>query len=338
MDPKMTDFIKVKEIINKIEVKRGTILVEAETLNEIYGSFPEILEKPQVEYYLTPDEVDEGLTRIDAIEFFGGDGDKLDISDLLLNVRREMDENLSLPFDPEIKIAGIKEIINFYSDVEKRIVKNEDGKYQYDDIHPVDLTIENFNSFERTIYLDTLEIIMDKLIKEIYHLDKTIFILENENSDKSLKANERIIEDNLSVTKKRESRQYPTKSFQLNPDLFTSDSIVSERLKDFHKAFIDSNLISPIDLRFFIHAFKNRSITKKIKWTGEPKELYYLIKTLHEKNLIVGFKNYWDVTCKCFEAYNRKNILCTSHYLQRCKKPTLGEQLRKLNSVIATLE
>jgi hypothetical protein len=338
MDLIKTELIKAKEIIDKIEVKKGTILVDPETLNEIYSSFPDIFGKPQVEYYLTPEEEEAGLTRIVAIEFYGGDGKQLDITDLSLKIRQEIQENRSLPFDPQLKIEAIKEIIKFYSDVENRIVKNDNGKYQCDDIHLIDLTLEDLNSFEKTIYFDTLEIIKNKLKKEIHHLEKTVFVLEKEIPDKLQVKNQSTKEDNPIENKVRAVRQYPTKSFQLNPLLFRSDSIISEKLKEFHEALINSGLINPIDFRYFMQSFKNHNVTRKIRWIGTPNELYYLIKTLYEKNLIVQFKNYWDVTCKCFTAYHKKTILCTPKYLERCKEPTRNEQLRNLNSVIAVLQ
>jgi hypothetical protein len=128
------------------------------------------------------------------------------------------------------------------------------------------------------------------------------------------------------------------KSFELNPLFFQSDIIIADKLKDFKEALLKGGYIKPIDFRDFIRVFKNQDIKNPIKWVADPKELFYLINTLYEKELIIQFKNYWQITCKCFIAYQKNHTLCSSRYMSRCKPPTRGDQLRSLNSVIDTLK
>ena len=132
-------------------------------------------------------------------------------------------------------------------------------------------------------------------------------------------------------------RTYETQSFELNPDKFDSDSTKAEKLKNFQEALYKAGYIAVIDFRYFIRIFSNQSIIQPIYWKGSPNELYYLVKSLYKENIIIQFKNYWEVACKCFLAHDRNSEVCTPYYLQRCKAPTRGDKLRKLNSVISTL-
>jgi hypothetical protein len=139
-------------------------------------------------------------------------------------------------------------------------------------------------------------------------------------------------------------RQVSSKnSFEINPSIYNSDpkkadSTLSEKLKDFHQALYKYGFIGKIDFRDFLLIFTNKPIRNKIRWETDAKELYYLMKKLYEKDLIVHFKNYWDITCKCFIAYHKKSRVATPHSLSRCHPPTLNARLTRLHSVIDTLK
>jgi hypothetical protein len=127
-------------------------------------------------------------------------------------------------------------------------------------------------------------------------------------------------------------------SFELNPEHFDSKLPITEKLQEFKNLLLQYGYIEQIDFREFSRVFNNQPITQPITWLGTPSELYYIIKKLYDQNLIIRFKNYWSVACKCFLAYDKKNVLITPYYLQRCKAPKRGEQLRKLNSILDTLQ
>ena len=142
---------------------------------------------------------------------------------------------------------------------------------------------------------------------------------------------------------KEKGRTYRSKSFELNPKLYNSDpqnsdSYLEEKLKEFHAALYKYDFIDKIDFRFFSHIFTNKEVEEQIKWKTDAKELYYLIKTLHDRGIIITSKNFWQITCKCFIAYHKSNRPVTSESISRCHVPTLGERLRRLDSVIDTLK
>jgi hypothetical protein len=116
------------------------------------------------------------------------------------------------------------------------------------------------------------------------------------------------------------------------------DVIIAEKLKNFHEALYRDGFIGKIDYRHFLQAFTNQKVVKRIRWERDAKELYYLIKTLYDKELIVHFKNYWEVACTCFLAYHKRSNICTSNSLSRCHPPSNRGQILKLNSAIETLK
>ena len=138
-------------------------------------------------------------------------------------------------------------------------------------------------------------------------------------------------------------RTFSNKSFELNPELYNADPknadlLRSEKLKEFHDSLYKNGFIDKIHFQYFFHAFTNHKIVKQIRWERDANELYYLMKSLYDKNIIVQFKNYWQITCKVFIAYHKRLRVVTPTSLARCHSPTKGERLRILNSVISTLK
>ncbi len=238
-------------------------------------------------------------------------------------------------------------ILNLLSNYQIRFSELRDDYYEYKSFLPVGTVkvmgnrMINFHYSDDKPILDYCkERIIDKyLIIQVETIEKILRYLEEKiNLIKIHIDNEKVDAitrvKNISLGK----RIYLMKSFELNPLFFQSDIIIADKLKDFKEALLKGGYIKPIDFRDFIRVFKNQDIKNPIKWVADPKELFYLINTLYEKELIIQFKNYWQITCKCFIAYQKNHTLCSSRYMSRCKPPTRGDQLRSLNSVIDTLK
>jgi hypothetical protein len=238
-------------------------------------------------------------------------------------------------------------ILNSLSEYKIRFSEILDNYYE----HKIDLPggivnlkgnkiIQIHYSEDKPIHDDHKDRILDKYLniqfetieKIIKYLDEKIDLIKLQTLD------EEHVSTHHSEKMSLNKRIFETHSFELNPDLFQTDSINAEKLKDFKEALYKAGYITQIDFRFFLKAFTNQIVQQPIVWIGSPNELYYLIKSLHDKNIIIRFKNYWDVTCKCFLAIDKQKKVCTPSYLQRCKTPTRGDQLRKLNSVIDILK
>jgi hypothetical protein len=266
------------------------------------------------------------------IESKEGEFVKIPIETLLYQVRCEIDLNLSLPIEPHEKQKYLQEVLKLYSEIDDKIIEDDNGILSFDSFR----FIKYSNQSE--VYFDDLERFLselkNKIRKEIKFLTKRM----NKLSDKILKSKDaqKLTEFDTEKSKKK-ARIFPKHSFELNPKLYNSDSNITDKLKDFKESLYKGGYIKQIDLRDFIHIFRNQIVTNPVQWVADPKELYYLIKSLHDQALIVQFKNYWFITCKCFIAYHKNNILCTPQYLQRCKPSIHGDKLRKLKSVIAAL-
>jgi len=159
-------------------------------------------------------------------------------------------------------------------------------------------------------------------------------ILPHEN----VKLNQVLEEIRLHGRSKNSKNSFEINIKKYNIGSKNRDLILDEKIKDFHDILYKNGFIRKIDYRDFNKIFLNKPVKKQIRWETDAKELYYLIKTLHDDEIILPFYGYWQVTCKCFIAYHKKSRVCTPSSLARCHKPTLGERLRKLNSVIDTLK
>ena len=274
-----------------------------------------------------------------------------DHSKTYIEYRKRLND-LSLNFYSDInqEITNFKNkllILNLLSDYFIRFSELRDNYYNYKCSLPVGTVmvkrnkIINFHYSEDKPILDYCKdrILDNYLVIQVETIERLLKYLEEKgNLIKIHTDNEKI--DAITVAKKirSEKRLNTRKSFELNPQFFQSDTIITDKLKDFKEALIKGGYILTVDYRDFIRVFKNQDIKTPIKWVADPNELFYLINTLHKKELIIRFKNYWQITCKCFIAYQKNQTICNSSYMSRCKPPTRGDQLRRLNSVIDTLQ
>jgi hypothetical protein len=204
--------------------------------------------------------------------------------------------------------------------------------------------------FEKKLVHSFLIVQKNSIQALLQFIDEKLLLLSEQVNSVVLNPNNKIktltnidIKDERYSGVKVEKRTLPTKSFQLNPKIYKSDSInvdsvIAEKLKEFKDALLKYGFIKPIDLRDFMQVFKNQEVKNPIQWDSDPKELSYLMKALYDLELIVRFKNYWQICCRCFIAYRKKNIVCTPPYLQRCKPKIRGLQKLKIDSVIDTLK
>jgi hypothetical protein len=263
---------------------------------------------------------------------------KVSIKKLFSQVRKEIDSNLSIPLiEFRENKAYINEVLNLYSEIDEKIIEDENGDF-LTDLYRFFKTQSHLELYIKD-YEELLNKFKNNLRKEIGYLSKLNENLPGENL--KIRDTKPLIKLNADNTKEK-SITYKNTSFELNPNVYASDSpnassIKDEKLKEFKEALLKGGYIKPINLKDFIRIFTNQEVKNPIQWDAGPNDLYYLMKTLYKKELIVQFKNYWNVTCKCFIAHRKNKILCTPHYLQRCKAPTRGKDLRTLNSIIDTL-
>jgi hypothetical protein len=98
----------------------------------------------------------------------------------------------------------------------------------------------------------------------------------------------------------RKSSFNEARSFILNAEKNYSESIID--LKEYLE---DRSLIERTRLPIFFKIFQDCKILKPIKWKGEKKELFTVIKILIELKIIEDPKNeIWNKTIKSFTQYN----------------------------------
>lgn len=111
------------------------------------------------------------------------------------------------------------------------------------------------------------------------------------------------------------------KQYDTNPSKIT-DLWDSLKLNKFIK--------SDTPLQTFRKIFSGKEITNPVKWTGNPSELYYFIKLIHnDLKLVENLKQkHWQVTCECF--VDEKGLKFDRSKLRTLKKPELtGNKIEK---------
>ncbi|HEY5124453.1 MAG TPA: hypothetical protein VIK14_12025 [Ignavibacteria bacterium] len=150
---------------------------------------------------------------------------------------------------------------------------------------------------------------------------------QNDDVNSSIKSD---IKENKQDGIKEKKRSFPTKSFELNPKL--QDPHV--KLIEFKNNLEKLGFIEPIHFQKFVRVFTNHDVIQPIIWKRKPNELYHLIKWLYKKRIIKQFKNYWQITCKCFVLKrNDKKIILTPEYMARNKSPRNTIIKRDLNAL-----
>lgn len=237
-------------------------------------------------------------------------------------------ENVRAEFAENVKVLGINNIldyldgvIKYYTNLEARIIENEDGSFSSDMVifEECDAVQVN-NSLFKNSYNDFLVGLKRALRDEIVFFSKQKILNSPLTPDK-----------NKLVSARSQKQQY--KSLSL---LIGNKSKFDEVLREFHKALKDYGYIETIDYRLFKRAFVNEEIVEKINWLGDSKDLYYLIKSLHTKQLIKPFIGFWPLTIRCFVLKNGTERVLTSDYLARCDDPKQYNRMI-LDSIVDTL-
>jgi hypothetical protein len=104
---------------------------------------------------------------------------------------------------------------------------------------------------------------------------------------------------------------------------------------DYIRSFLfDNKFIEDIDYRDFRRLFKNETLMRPIVWISKESVLYYFIKTLVEKGIILDHHNHWIITSLCFvikeEGITRK-IIPTR--IERLKPPKRNFDCREFDEV-----
>jgi hypothetical protein len=345
MDLIRTNLNEAQKILSKVDVIKTIDLFYRSDLEHLKVDAPDSFDLSTEEAQLDWIEEEAGLIRLRTREIVGSDGRKLNIEYLTRSIKAELEENFSLPLDITLKYSYLNDVLKLYSDLESRIVEDKTFKFEFN-LRLVDIKIETFNKVDRSCLSNHLESIRKTLRYEILLLNnhyknqlKDYIPISQRKEElpsviESPKTN-KIIRKISSKNSFEIDRKRYKKVDKSDPEKL--DVIIDNKLKDFHKELYKEGLVGRIEHRLFLRAFTNKEIGAPIKWQGDPKELYYLLKTLYEDKIIVHFKNYWQISCICFKAYHKSAKLCTPFSLSRCHAPTKRNTLVKLDSIIDIL-
>ncbi len=298
MKPFTKEFNALKTKLNNVTITKGKIMVDENDFQNpvVFASEPNYID---IDGYVINNEYNNPVVSSAFSEEF-------------LKVRNEFEENLKLPEIDDFK-KYVNDIYKTYCKYESEIVEEDDGSFNSNFIKFEDCDPTDINSHLVCNYSQFLEGLKRQLRDEIVFFHK--YIQTNKNRVNNL----------IKV-------QSQNTSFQINQPYLKDINI---KLKEFKEYLEKEDFISPITLPQFKKVFTGQAIEQPICWLDKPTGLYYLIKSMHDKKIILPFKNYWQVCCSCFISIKKNEL--TSKYIQRNKKPT-SAIIRKLDSAISYLE
>ncbi len=92
--------------------------------------------------------------------------------------------------------------------------------------------------------------------------------------------------------RKKNGTSYEHEYFQFNFESFNNSNDAKENINDFFTALINKGYVESGSLDRLINFFNDRPSLKKVKWLKDDQELFYLIKRLKEKKIIVDTKRF----------------------------------------------
>lgn len=130
----------------------------------------------------------------------------------------------------------------------------------------------------------------------------------------------------------RVKRTYPTLSFKITNEVYSHN-----KMRSFHNALERFKCIEKVPYQRFVRIFTNNEVHEPLIWLKDESVLYYFIKELRIRNIIKHFKNYWQVTARCFVLKkDNKIILLKSKKLARNKIPQDPLMKREFNAIFLT--
>ena len=311
---------KAQKVLSNIETRESPELFDEEDLDFIFKSNPNIrvpTGEESINSRMTPEDENDGFVELMAIEFFGGDNNRIYLPNLFEFIRKELQENLLMPIEKYKVISYIDEALNLFIPLEEQIVEDEEGEFKNYAI--LLCKGEMTNQIDRDLYSGTLRSWKLSLRQEILYLRNLKSKLSQNNSESKLELNNKTKEKSEKGVKNIDSLK--NKSFQIESTDSPNSIEFNDKLKSFKDELERNRFIAHMDYRLFKKVFTNEIVDQPIIWIGKPTELYYLLKSLHDKGIIKKFNNYWQVTCICFQLNDGSGRKLTPSYLQRCGPP-----------------
>lgn len=162
MKPIKSKFIEIKKVLNPIYI---TYLPVRKDVSQQQGM---LIEKPDLPIY-----------QISVIK--GSDFSPISVDTMFSLVRDEISSNISKPMEFSVKQSYLEEILSFYSEVEERIVEDENGILTTDFYKFIKHSSQPELYFDE--YVEFLKILKDNLRSEIQYVDNQIQQLEMKNTN-----------------------------------------------------------------------------------------------------------------------------------------------------------
>jgi len=315
MEPITIAIKALKSALNKITISPGKIYVN---YNDILDFEDPVAQQAWDMQYKEPEIVEANDYIINHKAHRG----------VSSNAFEEEFQKVRAEYIDNVKVLGINNIldyldgvIKYYTNLEARIIENEDGSFSSDMVifEECDAVQVN-NSLFKNSYNEFLVGLKRALRDEI------VFLNKHKVSDKT-----QTPVKSKAVGSRSQKKQY--NSLKLIIDKRTD---FDEVLREFHKALKEYGLIESMDYRLFRKIFVNEGIDKQIRWLREPNELKYLIKSLRENKLIKPLTGFWPLTCKCFVIMGNPDKVLEPDYLARCKDPNQKKR-KEIDSIVDIL-
>jgi hypothetical protein len=163
---------KIKLFFSKIEVKRAIGLFNVEDEDHLKEIAPESFNLTEEESLLSNSEKSyygNSVFKLWSINLFGGDGKCIE-SQNYNDIRRELEDNLSMPIDFSLKKSYIEELISLLCTLESQIKEEGTERFTYKNLSFIDIEADKLDPKDKDILSSSLKSLKRDLRTEIAYL------------------------------------------------------------------------------------------------------------------------------------------------------------------------
>lgn len=203
-------------------------------------------------------------------------------------------------------------------------INPKNTSYQIDKQHKADTYVMQLLKLGyMQLYLEVQEAFKD-WVDDVFIVEDFYTQLLNEPIPDKLPIHKiQILEIQPEPIKKSKSKKSDT-SIQFNSFFYKQYNTSPEKLHDLWDSLkLNKFISSDTPLPTFKKIFSGTEINNPVKWIGNPSELSYFVKCIHNKYKLIDYlkQQHWKVTCLCFVDENGNPFHFTQ--FRRLERPSL---------------
>lgn len=166
MKPIEAQFKRIKKTFESIEITTGPVSMDVSQMHD-------------------PPMPDIFIQEIQSLVLKSSRNSIFTLPDFFTQLRDEIKSNLSMPISTLENVSYLRKILNFYSDMEEKIVENESGDLSTDLVKFLDTPLDKMLEYHQNEYKGFLSRLKEELRNELLYISAQIQNLEMKKTNLS---------------------------------------------------------------------------------------------------------------------------------------------------------